>query len=116
MDFNYIALSKSEWTLLKRINNGKIRFIDKSNVDFLRLHQLDLITFRASVSPNRVVSVRLTSTGTNYLMFKRAEQKRLFKNSVMWPIIVAFITTVLTTDIWPHVKSVLIEFLQSMKW
>ena len=90
------------------------RFGADSQVRLERLFRKQLIenehTAETAFSPSR--GLITTKAGRITLKDARAHKWEALRNSVLIPIVVAFVTAVLTVDLWPPLKRWLLETIR----
>lgn len=116
MDFDKIALSRIEFKALKILRKSPVLLEKQTKEPLQRLIHLQLAeSFRTQdFKIHSQIGVQISDEGKDYLMYRRAERWSFVRRSILVPIAVAFVTAILTTDIWPSVKAAIIAFLQSM--
>ena|SRR5690625_3886039 len=87
----------------KLLKNKVISKFDTNEL-LINLESLDkagLIKYKPYVSGDFMI--KITKYGLNYKKIKRHEQITFFKHSILTPILVSFITTVLTTFVIKYI-------------
>lgn len=113
-----IVLTKEEQRLLSRFSSGQLVHLPREEAHKIRrfdfIHEHIVWTKNGEQLPWDG-TYQLSDFGEHFLAYKRENTLSFVRRSVLVPIVVAFLTTILTNNLWPIMWRWLTTMLQGIR-